>query len=79
MSTKEIELWRTEIVYDVNSDVLCPLCGKNFISQCGHSVEDVLRAYYLAVNTLAEISVIQGSAGNMIRKAHTTLLEIEKL
>lgn len=81
-NNQEIQLWRTEMVPTIGENglsVLCPLCGKDFFMECCHNLRDIMKAYYLAVNTLADISILEGSKGNMIRKAHHTLLEIEKL
>lgn len=77
--------WIGELVRE-KGNILCPFCGKPFLkwdfqvitsNDCNHDIADVLQAYYMATRTLAEISAIQGSSFNMIKKASGCLMDIQ--
>lgn len=81
------EKWLTEIV-SKDGNILCPFCGKPFLKwdfqiirkdDCQHDIKSLLTAYYFLLNTLAQMSLLEGSNYNLSRKAHETLIYLEEM
>jgi hypothetical protein len=80
--------WLNQLVLIPGGNICCPFCGKPFLSwdfqiigenDCQHDVMDLLKVYYILLNTLAEMSLLEGSNYNLSRKAREVLMNIEKM
>jgi len=79
--------WITELVRK-DGNICCPFCGKPFLhydfriitdNMCQHDIKDLLNVYYILLNTLAEMSLLEGSNYNLSRKARAVLVNIEEM
>jgi len=79
--------WISELVYK-DGNICCPFCGKPFLhydftiitdDMCQHDIKDLLQAYYIAIQALGEISILEGSSYSLTRKAHNALGKIEEI
>jgi hypothetical protein len=79
--------WVNKLVRE-NGNISCPFCGKPFLhydftiitdDMCQHDIKDLLIVYYILLNTLAEMSLLEGSNYNLSRKARETLMNIQKM
>ena len=79
--------WISELVLK-DGNVSCPFCGKPFLhydftvktdDMCQHDIIDLLKSYYIAIQALAEIYMLEGSSRSLMEKAHNALMSIEEL